>query len=57
MKNINWSNVKTNIIVAFIATTVGLIGGYYTSIDLHSDARADVVNDIQKAQVLKDQSR
>ncbi len=50
---INWSAIKTNIIIAFVAVTVGLIGGYFTSINVRADARASVVGDIQIVAPLK----
>jgi hypothetical protein len=39
--------IKTVLLTAFIAGTAGLIGGYFASINLHGDARAQVVQDMQ----------
>lgn len=57
---INWSAVKTNIIVAFVFVTAGLIGGYFTSINVITDTRQNVIEDIKATSVvtvpaLKDQ--
>lgn len=46
-KRINWSAIKTNIIVAFVFLATGLVGGYFTSINVISDTRATVVKDFQ----------
>jgi len=43
---INWEKVKTITITAFIFTIAGLIGGYFASINLHSDARQSVISDM-----------
>lgn len=39
--------IKTVLLTAFIAGTIGVIGGYFGGINLHSDARAQVVQDMQ----------
>lgn len=46
-KGINWETVKTVIITAFVFSTVGLIGGYFASINIYSEARSAVVQDMQ----------
>lgn len=45
---INWSGIKTNLLVAYVALTVGMIGGYFISINVHQEARASVVSDMQE---------
>lgn len=52
-KTTNWSAIKTNLIIAFVFTTIGLVGGYFTSINVRNDARASVVSDIQVVTPLK----
>jgi hypothetical protein len=46
-KGINWETVKTVVITAFVFGSLGLIGGYFVSINIHSDARASVVQDMK----------
>lgn len=46
-KGINWEAVKTNAITAFTSVAIGLIGGYFLAINIHGDARAAVIQDIQ----------
>lgn len=46
-KTINWGAIKTNIIIAMTFSVLGIIGGYFFSINMHSQARQDVVRDLQ----------
>lgn len=39
--------IKTIALTAFVAGTIGLISGYFASINLHGNARAQVVQDMQ----------
>jgi hypothetical protein len=46
-KSIDWGAVKNNVITAFVFGIMGLVDGYFASIDLHGDARASVIEDMQ----------
>jgi hypothetical protein len=39
--------IKTIALTAFVSVTIGLIGGYFTRINVLGDARAQVVQDMQ----------
>jgi hypothetical protein len=54
-KKINWETIKTITITAFLFTTLGLIGGYFTTINIHSEAREMVVKDMKFVQAPKEQ--
>lgn len=45
--------LKTIAITAFVSVSVGLISGYFASINLHSNARQAVVQDMQAVSEVK----
>lgn len=42
--------IKTIVITTFVAGSIGLVAGYFSGIELHSQARSNVIKDIQVSQ-------